>query len=90
MENDEKEKIDNFEKGLGVAGLLLSMNILSILISMKILTKDQASKIIDHARTQSQNPDYFPGHPWTIKAADTALELVRKTVIFQTTGKASA
>ena len=90
MENDEKEKIDNFEKGLGIAGLLLSMTILSALITKKILTNDQANQLIDEARKLSENPNIFPGEPNTIKSADNALAWVRKIVLSSTTQKASA
>ena len=91
MEDDKEKKINEFERGLGIAGLLLSMSILSALITKKIITKNQANQLIDHARSLSKNPDYFPGNANTISASDRALGWVRDVVVLdQPIRKASA
>ncbi len=82
--------MNEFETGIGVAGYLLSLSIFATLINKKILTTEEALKIIDGSRTYSKDPDFFPGDRKIISSADAALETAQKMLIRLTTSKASA
>jgi hypothetical protein len=82
--------INEFEKGFGIAGYLLSMSLFATLINKNILTIEEALKIIDGSRTYSKDPDLFPGEPNTILSADIALQTAQALLVRITSAKSSA
>lgn len=82
--------INEFEKGIGIAGFLLSISAFATLVNKKVLTIDEALKSIEGSRTYSSDPNLFPGEPNTIKSADVSLEVAQKVLIRLTTSKASS
>ena len=81
---------DEFEKGFGIASYLLSIAIFSVFNNNKILTIQEAIKIIDGCRTYSKDPSFFPGDSKTIISADVALQNAQDMLVRITSAKASA
>lgn len=82
--------INEFEKGIGVAGYLLSLSVFATLVNKKILTIDEVTKIIDGAREYARHPELFVGDPKTLASADAALGVAQGLLLRLATGKASA
>jgi len=82
--------INEFEKGIGIAGYLLSLSVFATLVNKKTLTIEEALKRIEGCHTYTKDPNFFPGEPKTILSADAALETAQKILIRLTTSKASA
>lgn len=82
--------MNEFEKGIGIAGYLLSISIFASLINKQIFTTDEVLKIIDGSRQYAQHPELFAGAPKTLASADAALGAVQGLLTRLTTVKASA
>jgi hypothetical protein len=82
--------INEFEKGIGIAGFLLSISIFSVLIKNNFLSIEETAKVIDGAKEYVKHPDLFFGDSKTLASADAALGAAQDLLIRLATGKASA